>query len=136
MEVLSVVKKYEHLLDNIKRIHFVGIGGSGMCPLAEILHNEGYEITGSDVAESDTLERIRSYGIPVTMGHFAENVNGADLVVYTAAVKLDNPELVSAKEQNIPAIERCIMLGAVVEKFKNSVAVCGTHGKTTTTSLI
>lgn len=136
MEVLSVVKKYEHLLDNIKRIHFVGIGGSGMCPLAEILHNEGYEITGSDVAESDTLERIRSYGIPVTMGHFAENVNGADLVVYTAAVKLDNPELVSAKEQNIPAIERCIMLGAVVGKYKNSVAVCGTHGKTTTTSMI
>ena len=107
--------KYTHLLDNVKRIHFVGIGGSGMCPLDEILHNEGYEITGSDTAESDTLERIRSYGIPVTMGHYPENVNGADLVVYTAAVKLDNPELVSAKTQNIPAIERCIMLGAVVE---------------------
>ena len=105
----------------------MGIGGSGMCPLAEILHNEGFEITGSDVAESDTLERIRSYGIPVTMGHMAENVIGADLVVYTAAVKLDNPELVSAKENNIPAVERCIMLGAVVEKFRNSVAVCGTH---------
>lgn len=127
---------YEHLLDNVKRIHFVGIGGSGMCPLAEILHNEGYEITGSDMAESDTLERIRSYGIPVTMGHFPENVIGADLVVYTAAVKLDNPELVSAKENNIRAVERCIMLGAVVEKFKNSVAVCGTHGKTTTTSML
>ncbi|MBQ8133315.1 MAG: UDP-N-acetylmuramate--L-alanine ligase [Clostridia bacterium] len=107
-----------------------------MCPLAEILHNEGFEITGSDVSESDTLERIRSYGIPVTMGHFAENVLGADLVVYTAAVKLDNPELVSAKEHNIPAVERCIMLGAVVEKYQKSVAVCGTHGKTTTTSMI
>ncbi len=131
-----MVKKYDHLLDNVRRIHFVGIGGSGMCPLAEILHNEGFEITGSDVAESDTLARIRSYGIPVTMGHFPENVLGADLVVYTAAVKLDNPELVSAKEHNIRAVERCIMLGAVVEKYKNSVAVCGTHGKTTTTSML
>ena len=131
-----MITNYEHLLDHVKRIHFVGIGGSGMCPLAEILHNEGFEITGSDVSESDTLERIRSYGIPVTMGHFAENVLGADLVVYTAAVKLDNPELVSAKEHNIPAVERCIMLGAVVEKYQKSVAVCGTHGKTTTTSMI
>ena len=131
-----MVKKYEHLLDNVKRIHFVGIGGSGMCTLAEILHNEGFEITGSDVAESDTLARIRSYGIPVKMGHFPENVLGADLVVYTAAVKLDNPELVSAKEHNIPSVERCIMLGAVVEKYKRSVAVCGTHGKTTTTSML
>ena len=134
--MLCVVTNYEHLLDNVRRIHFVGIGGSGMCPLAEILHNEGFEITGSDVAESDTLERIRSYGIPVTMGHVPESVLGADLVVYTAAVKLDNPELVSAKENNIPAVERCIMLGAVVEKFKKSVAVCGTHGKTTTTSML
>ena len=64
-----MVESYAHLLDNIKRIHFVGIGGSGMCPLAEILHHEGFEITGSDAAESDTLARIRSYGIPVTMGH-------------------------------------------------------------------
>lgn len=131
-----MAEKYAHILDNVKRIHFVGIGGSGMCPLAEILHNEGYEITGSDTSESDTLARIRSYGIPVTMGHFPENVNGADLVVYTAAVKLDNPELVSAKAQDIPAVERCIMLGAVVEKYRNSVAVSGTHGKTTTTSML
>ena len=79
LEVLFMVENYADLLDNVKRIHFVGIGGSGMCPLAEILHSEGYEITGSDTAESDTLERIRSYGIPVTMGHFPENVNGADL---------------------------------------------------------
>lgn len=127
---------YKTLLDNIKRIHFVGIGGSGMCPLAEILYHEGYEITGSDMNESDTLERIRSYGIKVTMGHFAENVNGADMVVYTAAVKSDNPELVSAKAQGIPTVERCIMLGAVCSKYKRSVAVSGTHGKTTTTSML
>lgn len=131
-----MIENYEHLLDNVKRIHFIGIGGSGMCPLAEILHHEGYEITGSDTAESDTLQRIRSYGIPVTMGHFAETVIGADLIVYTAAVKSDNPELVSAKDHHIPAVERCIMLGAVVDKYKDSVAVCGTHGKTTTTSMI
>ena len=131
-----MIESYQHLLDNVKRIHFVGIGGSGMCPLAEILHSEGFEITGSDTAESDTLARIRSYNIPVTMGHFPENVIGADLVVYTAAVKQDNPELVSAREHNIPAIERCIMLGAVVDKYKKSVAVSGTHGKTTTTSMI
>ncbi len=107
-----------------------------MCPLAEILHHEGYEITGSDMAESDTLARIRSYGIPVTMGHFPENVNGADMVVYTAAVKLDNPELAAARNQNIPTIERCIMLGAVVDKYQKSIAVSVTHGKTTTTSML
>ncbi len=129
-------KKYEYLLENVKKIHFVGIGGSGMCPLAEILNQKGYEITGSDVAESDTLARIRSYGINVTMGHKPENVNGADLVVHTAAVKADNPEIVSAKEQGIKTIERSVMLGAVVEKYPQSVAVCGTHGKTTTTSMI
>lgn len=131
-----MVENYQHMLDNVKRIHFVGIGGSGMCPLAEILHSEGYKITGSDTAESDTLMRIRSYGIPVTMGHYPENVIGADLVDYTAAVKLDNPELISASEHNIPIAERSVILGAVVDQYKKSVAVSGTHGKTTTTSMI
>ena len=69
-----MIEKYKHLLDNVKRIHFVGIGGSGMCPLAEIMHSEGFEITGSDTAESDTLMRIRSYGIPVTMGHIPKTL--------------------------------------------------------------
>ena len=126
----------QNLLDGVKTIHFIGIGGSGMCPLAEILFNEGYKITGSDMAESDTLERIRSYGIPVTMGHYPENVEGADLIVYTAAVKLDNPELVAAKHLGIPAVERCIMLGEVTRKYNRSIAVSGTHGKTTTTSML
>lgn len=126
----------QNILDGVKRIHFIGIGGSGMCPLAEILHNEGYTITGSDVAESDTLERIRSYGIPVVMGHFPENVEGADLIVYTAAVKLDNPELTAAKHLGIPAVERCIMLGEVTKKYNRSIGVSGTHGKTTTTSML
>lgn len=126
----------QNLLDGVKTIHFIGIGGSGMCPLAEILFNEGYKITGSDMAESDTLERIRSYGIPVVMGHYPENVEGADLIVYTAAVKLDNPELVAAKHLGIPAVERCIMLGEVTRKYNRSIGISGTHGKTTTTSML
>ena len=87
----------KNLLDTVKRLHFVGIGGSGMCPMAEILHHKGYVITGSDINESDTLERIRGYGIPVSMGHRAENIGDAELVVYTAAAKQDNPELVAAR---------------------------------------
>lgn len=124
------------ILDQVRRIHFVGIGGSGMCPLAEILHHEGFELTGSDMNESDTLERIRTYGIPVTMGHKAENIGNAELVVYTAAVKKDNAELMAAEERGIPTIERSVMLGVVSRRYKNSIAVSGTHGKTTTTAMI
>ena len=128
--------KYDNILENIKRIHFIGIGGSGMCPLAEILHTEGFELSGSDANESDTLQRIRSYNIPVYMGHKAENIEGAELVVYTAAVKADNPELVAAKEKGIPCLERSIMLGVVTRRYNRSIAVAGTHGKTTTTAMI
>ena len=126
----------DHLLDNIKRIHFIGIGGSGMCPLAEILHSEGFELSGSDANEGETLDRIKSYGIPVHMGHRAENIEGAELIVYTAAVKSDNPELVAAKEQGIPAIERSVMLGIVTRRYNRSIAVAGTHGKTSTTAML
>ena len=129
-------KTYDNILDTIKRVHFVGIGGSGMCPLAEILISEGYEVSGSDTSDGDTLRRVKSYGIPVFMGHDKSNVNGAELVVYTAAVKQDNPELVSAREQGIPTIERSVMLGIVSRRYQNSVAVSGTHGKTTTTAMI
>lgn len=128
--------KYDHILENIKRIHFIGIGGSGMCPLAEILHTEGFELSGSDANESDTLQRIRSYNIPVYMGHRAENIEGAELVVYTAAVKADNPELVAATEKGIPCLERSVMLGIVTRRYNRSIAVAGTHGKTTTTAMI
>ena len=124
------------LLDSVKHVHFVGIGGSGMCPLAEILFHRGFVITGSDMSESDTLERVRGYGIPVHMGHKAENIQGAELVVYTAAVKQDNPELVAAREQNIPAVERSVLLGMVTDRYSDSIAVSGTHGKTTTTGMI
>lgn len=123
------------LLKQVKRIHFIGIGGSGMCPLAEILHSEGYALSGSDNNESDTLARIRALGIPVTMGQRAENIAGAEMVVYTAALLKDNPELVAAKESGIPTFERAKLFGAVSRMYKNCIGVCGTHGKTTVTSM-
>ncbi len=128
--------EHQDILDRVKRIHFIGIGGSGMCPLAEILHHDGFQLTGSDINESDTLARIRSYNIPVFMGHRPENIGDAELVVYTAAVKKDNPELVAARERGIPALERSVMLGIVTRRYRNSIAVSGTHGKTTTTAMI
>lgn len=126
----------DHLLDNIKRIHFIGIGGSGMCPIAEILMSEGFEISGSDMNEGETLEKIKGYGIPVYMGHRAENIEGAELVVYSAAVKEDNPERAQAIKNNIPCIERSVMLGIVTRRYNRSIAVSGTHGKTSTTGMI
>ena len=122
-------------LDKVKKIHFIGIGGSGMCPLAEILHSKGYELTGSDNNETDTLKRIRNLGIPVTMGQKAENINGAEMIIYTAAILPDNPELVAAKNSGIPTFERSKLLGAVSRKFGNCIGISGTHGKTTTTSM-
>lgn len=124
------------ILDSVKKLHFVGIGGSGMCPMAEILFSEGYEITGSDMNESDTLTRIRAYGIKVYSGHAAENIGEAQLVVYTAAAKQDNPELVAARERGIPTLERSVVLGILTTRFENAIAVSGTHGKTTTTAMI
>lgn len=130
------MESHLNILDKVKKIHFIGIGGSGMCPIAEILYHKGYQITGSDMNESDTLDRIRSYGIPVNMGHRAENIGDAELVVYTAAIKKDNPELLSAKEKGIPVLERSVMLGMVTRRYAESIAVSGTHGKTTTTAMI
>ncbi len=128
--------KRNNLLDNIKRIHFVGIGGSGMCPMAEILFHNGYTVTGSDINESDTLARIRTSGITIHMGHSAENIGDAELVVYTAAAKQDNPELVAAREKNIPTLERSVVLGMLTDHFANTIAVSGTHGKTSTTAML
>lgn len=107
-----------------------------MCPIAEILFHNGYELTGSDMNESDTLERIRSYGIKVYKGHKAENIGDAEMVVYTAAAKQDNPELVAAREKGIPTLERSVALGLLTRKYANAIGVSGTHGKTTTTSMI
>ena len=126
----------QNILNTVKHIHFIGIGGSGMCPIAEILYHRGYHITGSDISESETVQKIRSYQIPVIIGQKAENINGADLIVYTAAVKKDNPELVAALESGIPTLERSEMLGVVTAHYRDSIAVSGTHGKTTTTSMV
>ena len=124
------------LLKKVKRIHFIGIGGSGMCPLAEILHKEGYLLSGSDNNETDTLARIRSMGIPVTLGQKAENIEGAEMIVYTAALLPDNPELVAAKASGIPTFERSKLLGAITRIYPNSICISGTHGKTTACSML
>ena len=107
-----------------------------MCPLAEILHSKGYILTGSDNNETDTLKRIRDLGIEVKMGQCAENINGAEMIVYTAAIMADNPELIAAKASGIPTFERSKLLGAVSRKFGNCIGISGTHGKTTSTSML
>ena len=124
------------ILTQVQRIHFIGIGGSGMSALAEILHHEGYELTGSDNNESDTLSRIISLGIPVKMGHSRDNIGNAQLVVHTAAVHEDNPEIIAAHEKNIPVIDRAELLGLISLRYSQTIAVAGTHGKTTTTCMI
>ena len=126
----------DRALQNARQIHFIGIGGAGMCPLAEILLSEGYRVTGSDNNESETLSRVKALGIPVFMGQRAENIDGADMIVYTAALLPDNPELVAAKASGIPTFERAKLLGAVTRRYGDCVCVCGTHGKTTTTALL
>jgi UDP-N-acetylmuramate--alanine ligase len=124
------------LFGKIKKIHFVGIGGAGMCALAEILYQRGYKLSGSDINESETLARIKKLGIPVKMQHLAENINGVELVIHTAAVHADNIELITARQRNIPVLERAELLGLITAEYANTIAVSGTHGKTTTTSMI
>ena len=123
------------VLKAVKTIHFIGIGGSGMCPLAEILHSKGYTLQGSDNNESSIVDRIRKMGIKVMMGQRAENIEGAEMVVYSAAISKENPELKAALESGIPTFQRAELLGEVSRQFTNCIGVCGTHGKTTVTSL-
>ncbi len=118
-----------------KKIHFVGIGGIGMSGIAEVLKNMGYTVSGSDIKESDTVRRLRKLGIEVFIGHSAENLDESDVVVFSSAVKPDNPELLKAKSMGIPVIPRAEMLAELC-RLKYSVLVAGAHGKTTTTSLI
>lgn len=133
---MKELRDTDKLLTNIKHIHMIGIGGSGMCPLAEILHSKGYVLTGSDNNEGDTLNRIKALGIKVFMGHRPENIDGCELVVYSAAISEDNPERVAAKDKGIPTMERSLLLGALTRCYDNVIGVCGTHGKTTTSSMI
>ena len=116
-------------------IHFVGIGGIGMSGIAEILHNLGYKVQGSDVADSANVKRLTGVGVPVMIGHRAENLGKAEVVVVSTAVKADNPEVRAARERLIPVVRRAEMLAELM-RLKWAVAVAGTHGKTTTTSLV
>ena len=120
---------------DIGTIHFVGIGGIGMSGIAEVMHNLGYSVQGSDIAEGYVVEGLRKRGIKVMIGHAAENVAGAAVVVTSTAVKRDNPEVMAALEARIPVVRRAEMLAELM-RLKNTVAVAGTHGKTTTTSMI
>ena len=119
----------------IRHIHFIGVGGSGMSGIAEVLLNLGYTISGSDLSDSSTLRRLASLGIQTHVGHSAENVKGADAVVTSTAVKADNPEVLVARSRHIPVVPRAVMLAELM-RMKQGVAIAGTHGKTTTTSLV
>ncbi len=125
----------EHL-DKKKSIHMIGIGGISMSALAEILKEDGFSVTGSDFKDSDAVRSLISGGIPVAIGHSPENVGDPCAVVYTAAISQDNPELVYAKSLGIPVVERAVLLGAIMKRYENPIAVSGTHGKTTTTSML
>ena len=119
----------------IRHIHFVGIGGSGMSGIAEVLHNLGYVVSGSDLADGAMLRRLAGLGIQTFVGHAAEHVAGADAVVTSTAVKADNPEVLAARARRIPVVPRAIMLAELM-RLKQGIAIAGTHGKTTTTSLV
>jgi UDP-N-acetylmuramate--alanine ligase len=120
---------------DIGPVHFVGIGGIGMSGIAEVLANLGYTVTGSDVSESANVKRLRDKGIKVAIGHKADNVDGADVVVVSSAIKPDNPELITARAKRLPVVRRAEMLAELM-RLKSCVAVAGTHGKTTTTSMV
>ncbi|MCC7113703.1 MAG: UDP-N-acetylmuramate--L-alanine ligase [Burkholderiales bacterium] len=119
----------------VRRIHFVGIGGAGMSGIAEVLANQGYQVSGSDLAESPVTRRLASLGVRVDTGHSAANVEGTDVVVVSTAVRPDNPEVAAARARGVPVVPRALMLAELM-RFKQGIAVAGTHGKTTTTSLV
>lgn len=131
----ETVRKIIPEMRRVKQIHFIGIGGAGMSGIAEILLNEGYQISGSDISDGLVTQRIAQAGAKIFIGHQAENVNGASVVVVSSAIHQDNPELVAAKENRIPVIQRAQMLAELM-RFRHGIAVAGTHGKTTTTAMI
>ena len=122
----------KHAVDSI---HFVGVGGSGMSGIAEVLSNLGYRVSGSDLADNATTRRLAELGIRVFVGHAAEHIQGVDVVVTSTAVKADNPEVIAAREKRIPVVPRAMMLAELM-RLRKGIAIAGTHGKTTTTSLV
>lgn len=128
------VRQHGDIMQDFRRVHFVGIGGVGMSGIAEVLHNLGYTVSGSDRADSPTTRRLASLGIDVRRGHEAEHVADVDVLVTSSAIRADNPELLAARERRIPVVPRAEMLGELM-RFRRGIAVAGTHGKTTTTSL-
>jgi UDP-N-acetylmuramate--alanine ligase len=125
----------KQLKEDIGPVHFVGIGGIGMSGIAEVLANLGHRVQGSDVAENANVLRLRARGIPVAIGHRAENLGGAKVVVVSSAIRRDNPELVAARDKLLPVVRRAEMLAELM-RFKQAVAIAGTHGKTTNTSMV
>jgi len=128
----------DSLLKSIKKIHFIGIGGSGMCPLAEILIANGYTLTGSDNNPGDNINKLRDLGASISMEQVPENLVkfAPELIVYTNAILPGNPELAAAMSGDVPCVERAVLFGAISRLFSNCIGVCGTHGKTSTTSLL
>ena len=125
------------LKNGFKSVYFIGIGGVSMSGLAQILNQEGKNVSGSDMKESDATNKLKSLGIKVNIGHKAKNItDGIELVVYTAAVKEDNPELLEAEKKGILCVERAVLLGNIMDNYNKSIAVAGTHGKTTTSSML
>ena len=122
-------------MGRVRHIHFVGIGGAGMCGIAEGLLNQGYEVSGSDRASSASTMRLRARGASVREGHAAEHIGNADVVVVSSAISADNPEVVAAHERRVPVVARAEMLGELM-RYRHGIAIAGTHGKTTTTSLV
>ncbi|MCE5231910.1 MAG: UDP-N-acetylmuramate--L-alanine ligase [Mizugakiibacter sp.] len=128
------LRAHDDIMYAFRRVHFIGIGGAGMSGIAEVLHNLGYAVSGSDRAGSAVTARLAAQGVTVHRGHAAENVEGADVVVVSSAIRADNPELAAARAARIPVVPRAEMLGELM-RFRRGIAVAGTHGKTTTTSL-
>ena len=123
-------------LDGIKTIHLIGIGGISMSAIAETLKSWGYNVTGSDITKSEITDKLISDGIDVTIGHDSKKVQSADLIIYNAAISETDPEIIAAKEKNIPLVGRGKFVGFMTKKYKEAICVCGTHGKTTTTSML
>ncbi|QWT20227.1 UDP-N-acetylmuramate--L-alanine ligase [Bacillus sp. NP157] len=129
------LRAHDDFMTSFRRVHFIGVGGVGMSGIAEVLANLGYSVSGSDRAPSTTTDRLGKLGVDVRIGHEAANIDGADVIVTSSAIRKDNPELVAAHAARIPVVPRAEMLGELM-RFRRGIAIAGTHGKTTTTSLV